>query len=97
MKALFIVYNQEHTDSIEEMMEEHDLKGYTQWESLKGRGTIDGKPHLGTYNYPDINNAIISICEEEQIDPILEKLKEIDAEKKELGLSAFVWDITRSI
>ena len=48
MKAIFIAYNQAYNEEIVEALETLGQRGYTKWEEIGGRGTVDGEPHLGT-------------------------------------------------
>ncbi len=47
MKAIFIVYNQAHTEKVEYILNKMGISGYSQWTDMKGRGDRGGVPHLG--------------------------------------------------
>ena len=49
MKAVFVVYNQAYNQEIVNTLEELGQRGYTVWEEIGGRGTLDGEPHLGNH------------------------------------------------
>ena len=97
MKSIFIVYNQAHTEKVEFMLDQLEIRGYTQWTDMKGRGTETGKPHMGTHTWPEINSASLTIVEDEKVDLLLKSLKKINEINTEVGLRAFVWNIEQSI
>ena len=95
MKAIMIIYNQAHTEKVEYMLDKLGIKGYSLWENVQGRGTNTGVPHLGTHAWPEINRSVITVVEDDKVDPILEKVKMIDSVNVEVGIRAFVWDILK--
>lgn len=97
MKAIFIAYDQAHTDRIIEMLERTNCRGFTSWEQVSGRGSVDGEPHYGTHAWPSLAGAIITMVEDQRVDAVLARLKEFDQERPRLGLRAFVWDIEKFI
>ncbi len=97
MKAILITYNQAYYDDIAKVLKEHGVKGYTEWNEIKGHGSETGEPHLGSHAWPTLNNAVISIVPDEAVDAILQTLHEHDLNAPELGLRAFVWNIEKII
>lgn len=97
MKAILITYNQAYYDEIAAVLNENGVKGYTEWNEIKGHGSETGEPHLGTHAWPTLNNAIVSIVPDETVDGILHTLRERDLKAPELGLRAFVWNIEKNI
>jgi nitrogen regulatory protein PII len=97
MKAIMIVYNQAHTEKIEYMLDKLEIKGYSLWENVQGRGTSTGVPHLGTHAWPEINKSIITIVDDEIVDSILNTIKKIDEINDEVGIRAFVWDVLKTV
>ena len=97
MKAVFIAYNQALTEKIDEILDELMIRGMTQWTEVKGRGSNTGEPHMGTHTWPAFNNTILAIVDKEKIEPLLNKLKELNKEVEDQGLRAFVWDIEKSL
>lgn len=93
MKAIFIVYNQTHTERIEYLFDKLNLRGFTRWTELTGRGSVDGPPHMGTHTWPEQNTARLAIVEDEMVEPVLEGVKLLDEINKEVGIRAFVWNI----
>lgn len=97
MKAVFISYNQSLTDEVQEILDTLAIKGYTQWLEVKGRGTVSGDPHQGTHVWPELNNAHLTMLEDEKVTSLLDKLSALNKEVEEEGLRAFVWNIENSI
>ena len=97
MKAVLITYNQAYYDEIAKVLNDHGVRGYTEWNEIKGRGSETGEPHLGTHAWPTLNNALVSVMDDECVDGVLNDLKERDEKAPELGLRAFVWTIEKMI
>jgi len=97
MKAIFIIYNQAHTEKVEFMLDRLEIRGYTQWTDVLGRGSVDGDPHMGTHTWPESNSATLAVVADEQVDLVLEKVKKLDQVNQEVGIRAFVWDVLKSV
>lgn len=97
MKAILITYNQAYYDDIAKVLNVHGVKGYTEWDEIKGHGSVTGEPHLGTHAWPTLNNAVITVVDDDRVDGILQDLHERDQKAPELGLRAFVWSIEKMI
>jgi nitrogen regulatory protein PII len=97
MKAVFISYNQSITFEVQEILDKLTIRGYTQWSQIKGRGTVTGDPHEGTHTWPELNNAHLTIVEDDVVAPLTEKLKALNSEVPEQGLRVFVWDIESAV
>ena len=93
MKAILITYNQAYYDEIAKVLNDNGVKGFTEWNEIKGHGSDTGEPHYGTHAWPTLNNAIISIVPDGAVDGILKQLKEKDRKAPELGLRAFFWTV----
>ena len=97
MKTVFIAYDQAHQDNVMEALTDTNMRGYTILEQAGGRGSKGGDPHLGTHAWPSMNSAVISIVTDEQVTPLLNRLKRYDDDNPMLGLRAFVWNCEQSI
>lgn len=93
MKALFIVYNQAYGDEIIAMLEGLGQRGFTRFDGVGGRGSVDGIPHLDNHAWPEYNDALIVLMDEDKVEPTLEALRKKDAETPDLGIRAFSWNI----
>jgi len=93
MKAVFIVYNQSHTERIEYLFEKLDIRGFTRWTGLTGRGSVDGPPHMNTHTWPEQNSARLAVVEDDAVKAILNGVRLLDEENKDVGIRAFAWDI----
>ncbi len=97
MKAIFIPFNQAYKDRLIEIMDKMNIRGFSQWEDVQGRGSKKGDPHYGNHAWPTMNSAIITMVPDEKVDPFLEKLKELDQKTEEQGLHGFVWNIEKMV
>jgi nitrogen regulatory protein PII len=93
MKAVFIVYNQAHTEKVEYVLDQLGIRGFTRWDNLSGQGSETGDPHMNTHTWPEQNTASLTIVNDEKVDDLLEKIRKIDEINRNVGIRAFVWDI----
>lgn len=97
MKAVFMACNQSMYDAVMDIMNDMELRGFTGWEELIGRGSKDGEPHLGNHAWPTMNSALISVMEDDKATEFLKRLKQLDEDNGKQGLRAFAWSVTDSI
>ena len=97
MKAVFIVFNQANTERVEYMLDRLEIRGYTWWGDVMGRGSETGEPRMGTHTWPELNSAVLTVVPDEKVDVLLEKVKKMDEINKEVGVRAFVWEILKSV
>lgn len=97
MKAVFIVFNQSNTSRVEYMLDRLEIRGYTFWEQVQGRGSVDGEPRRGTHTWPEMNSAVITMVEDDKVEELMSKIHNLDNRNKEVGVRAFVWNIEQSV
>lgn len=97
MKAVFIVYNQAHTERVEYMLDRLEIRGFTRWEEVSGRGSQSGEPRMGTHTWPEMNASVMAVVEDDQVSGLLDSIKKLDAINEEVGIRAFVWNIEQSV
>ncbi len=97
MKTVFIAYDQANHDNVIEVLERTNVKGFTLLDQVKGRGTNTGEPHMGSHAWPTMNAAIITVVEDNVVEALLERLKQVDVDNEMLGLRAFVWNVEQYI
>ena len=90
MKAVFVAYNQAYNQEIVEILEQLGQRGYTVWEEIGGRGSVDGEPHLGSHAWPTQNHALLSVMDNAIAAEFMSALRETDAANPDLGLRAYV-------
>jgi len=95
MKAIFISYNQAYYRELVELLEENDCRGFTMWEDIQGRGSVDGEPHEGSHAWPTMNNALFAMVEDDKVDALLAGVRSKDESAPDLGMRAFVWNIEK--
>lgn len=94
MKAVLITYNQALTERVAYILEQLQIRGFTQWPLVNGAGTETGEPRMGTHTWPEMNSATLTIVDEAMVSLLLKYVKKLDEVNKENGIRAFVWDIT---
>lgn len=97
MKVVFISYNQSLTEKVQEILDKLSIRGYTQWIDVKGRGSVKGDPHEGTHTWPELNNAHMTMVDDEKIPVLLKRLQSLNEKSEEQGLRAFVWNVESTI
>ena len=94
MKAVFVACDQAMYDAVLSLMDEMEIRGYTGWEELIGRGSATGDPHLGSHAWPAMNSALVAMMEDEKASTFLARLRTLDEENANQGLRAFAWNVT---
>ncbi len=97
MKAVMIILDQAHYDEIVDNLSSLNIRGYTSWKEVYGKGSQDGYPHFGSHAWPSMNNALLTVGEDDRVPILLDFLKELDSKSANLGLRAFVWNIEGGI
>lgn len=97
MKSVFITFDQAHHDNVTDALRSSLCRGYTLLTEVGGCGTNTGEPHLGSHAWPAMNEAIIAICDDERVQPLLDRLHKLDVDNPLLGLRAFVWTVEQTI
>lgn len=97
MKSIFIAFDQAHYDTIVDMLERNNCRGFTAWEHVQGRGTSNGEPHYGSHAWPSMASAILTVVDDSRVATVLAKLRAINDERPKLGLRAFVWSVEEQI
>ena len=97
MKSVMIVFNQAFTTRVDYMLDQLNIRGFTFFEQVQGRGSVDGEPRRGTHTWPEMNSAVIAIVPDEKVDELLLTVRKLDARNKAVGIRAFVWNIEQSV
>ena len=93
MKAVFIIYGQSLTETIQQLLDKLNIRGFTRWDEVHGRGSNNGEPHYGTHAWPSKNGSILAIIDEQKANELLDALRRINEKAEQQGLNAFVWSI----
>ena len=97
MKAVFITFNQANTERVEFILDTLNVRGFTFWEEVQGRGSVEGEPRRGTHTWPEMNSAVMTVIPDEKVDDLLIAVKKLDQRNKEVGVRAFVWNIEQMV
>lgn len=107
-----IVFNQASTARVEYMLDTLEIRGFTFWENVQGRGSGDlgrtagqadahgrvpGDPHRGTHTWPELNSAILTVIPDDKVDELLLAVRKLDRRNEEVGIRAFVWTIDQMV
>lgn len=93
MKSVLIVHNQVLGTELLRMLDELKIRGFTQWNTVQGRGGNDGDPRMGTHTWPELNGALLCVVEDDVSQQLLARIREMDEAAPEQGLRAFAWTI----
>ena len=97
MKSIFISFDQAYYEQILHILNSNNVRGFTRWDNVQGRGSKTGEPHYGSHAWPSLNSAILTVVPDEKVKTLLEELKALDATSELMGLRAFVWSVEESI
>ncbi len=97
MKAVFIIFNQANVERVEYLLDTLEIRGFTWFSNVEGRGSKTGDPHRGTHTWPEINSAVITIVDDDKVPAILDKVHRLDQVNEEVGIRAFVWSVEQTV
>jgi len=97
MKAIFIAYNQALTEKVEYMLDHLNIRGFSMFPTVYGRGSVTGEPRMGTHTWPEINSGILAIVENSSVEKLLEMVKKLDSINANVGIRAFVWNVEQTV
>lgn len=92
-----ISFDQAHHDNVIAVLDRSNARGFTMVEQTQGRGTTSGEPHYGSHAWPSMCSTIITVVDDVQVAPLMERLHQLDLDSEMLGLRAFVWNIEQAI
>ena len=97
MKAVMIIFNQANTERMEFMLDKLNVRGFSWFSEVKGRGSESGEPRMGTHTWPEMNSAVLTVVQDDAVEKLLLAVKKMDEINKEVGIRAFVWEITQAV
>lgn len=97
MKSVLIIFNQAFTSRVEFMLDELQIRGFSFFEQVQGRGSVDGEPRRGTHTWPEMNSALLTVVPDEKVEELLLTVRKLDARNSEVGIRAFVWNIEQTV
>jgi len=97
MKAVMIVFNQANTERVEFLLDELNIRGFTFFEDVQGRGSVSGEPRRGTHTWPEMNSAVITVVPDERVDELMATVHKLDLRNDKVGVKAFSWNIEKMI
>ena len=97
MKSVMIIFNQANTERVEYMLDMLEIRGFTFFEEVQGRGSKNGEPRRGTHTWPEMNSAMLVMVDDDKVQTLMETVHKLDLRNKEVGVRAFVWNIEQTI
>lgn len=97
MKAIMIIYNQAHTEKVDYLLDRLEIRGYSKWVDVQGRGSLTGNPHMGTHTWPEMNSSVLAVIEDNKVDEVLLNVQKLNAINEEVGIRAFVWSVEKTV
>ncbi|MCQ2095816.1 MAG: hypothetical protein MJY59_03630 [Bacteroidaceae bacterium] len=97
MKAVMISFDQAHYENVLAVLDRMNARGFTMFPTTYGRGTKTGEAHYGSHAWPGTCSTIITIVDDNLVDGLLTRLKDVDEESPMLGLRVFTWNIEQTI
>jgi nitrogen regulatory protein PII len=97
MKAIFIAYNQALTEKVEFMLDHLNIRGFSMFPIVYGRGSETGEPRMGTHTWPETNSGILTIVDDSSVEKLLEMIRKLDNINTDVGIRAFVWDVEKTV
>jgi len=91
MKGVFISFYQAFYDDVMAILDTQEIRGFTFWSEVQGRGSSTGEPHYGNHAWPTMNSAILSFMDDKKVEPLLEAVRNLDKTAEQQGIRAFVW------
>ncbi|MEI6970970.1 MAG: PG0541 family transporter-associated protein [bacterium] len=96
MKMVMIAYNEAIDSEVMELLDRHNVQGFTKWTKVHGKGRQSG-PHLMTHVWSKGNNALMCCVSEEQAVTLLDGIRELRQTLGHDGIKGFsmpVSDVT---
>ncbi len=90
MKAVFISFYQAFYNEVIETLDNLEIRGFTYWSEVQGRGSETGEPHYGTHAWPTLNAALITFIPDNRVPALLDAIRQLDASAPQQGIRAFV-------
>jgi nitrogen regulatory protein PII len=97
MKAVFIPYNQAYKERLIVILDKMNIRGFTMWDQVQGRGNVKGDPHYGNHAWPTLNSSILTVIPDDKVDELLRQIHELDRQTEAQGIHAFVWAVEKMV
>jgi hypothetical protein len=96
MKMVMILCPSSRLESVQKLIDEHDIRGYSEILEVRGAG-VSGK-HLGSRAWPGTSALVFSVIEASLADELIEAVRALASRcSPEEGLRAFVLPVERMV
>ena len=92
MKLVLVTYGADVESKVNDLLSRREIKNYTKWTNVQGRGTSGG-PHLGNDIWPKLNNVLAIVLEDEKVEPFVSGIRTMRANLSTEGVKAFVLNV----
>ncbi|MDY7037046.1 MAG: hypothetical protein SV375_12900 [Thermodesulfobacteriota bacterium] len=92
MKMVFLSYSGGLEEVVMEALTDLGIEYYTKWRGVLGRGKTSG-PHLGTHVWPKTNSFLAVAVEEEVVNDLLNKVRDLKSTIGKEGIKAFILNL----
>ena len=92
MKMIMISYNSAINSDVMELLDKCGIKNFTKWTQVQGKGRVSG-PHFGDEIWPGENSVIFTAVEDDKVEGLLPRIREVRSKLGKAGVKAFVWNL----
>ncbi len=92
MKMLMISYNSAINSDVMESLKCCGIENFTKWTQVQGKGRTSG-PHFGNEIWPGENSVIFAAVEDNKVEELLPRIRELRSKLGKAGVKAFVWSL----
>lgn len=96
MKMFVVVYAEASDESITRAFKKNGFKSYTKMHGATGEGQ-ETEPKLGTHFWPGKNNTLLMAVPDEDIQRLLELVRELKVKHPRAGLRAFTFPLEECV
>lgn len=92
MKMVMISYNSAIDSEVIDALEKCCIENYTKWNKVQGKGKTSG-PHFGDEVWPGENSVIFSAMEDNKVEELIRRVKDLRTKLGKAGIKAFTWQL----
>lgn len=96
MKMFVVVYAEASDESITQAFKASGFRSYTKMHGATGEGR-ETEPKLGTHYWPGRNNTLLMAVQNEDIQRLLDLVKNLKVEHPRAGLRAFTFPLEECV
>lgn len=94
MKMVLMLFYEDKTDEVMELLKSERVEDYVQWDKTKGQ-SAGFRPRMGTAVWPGNNGAVMFPVGDEQTVSILDRVTKFNEDAEYEGIAAYVFEISQ--